>query len=104
MARIPANLPGPIMPKTVRPGSQLQISDNRKVYKSFGETLKDFISDVDTLQKESGRAVEKFLTGEIENVHDVMIAAEKAGISFELMMELRNKMIETYHEVMRMQV
>ena len=46
----------------------------------------------------------QFLTGEIENVHDVMIAVEKAGISFEMLMEIRNKMIEAYHELMRMQV
>ncbi len=44
------------------------------------------------------------MTGEVEDAHDVMVAVEKAGISFELMMEIRNKMIEGYNEIMRMQV
>jgi len=108
MARIPSGMPGPIKPRVVDPEQfalkQPKLTDKKAVYKTFGETFKDFMNDVNTLQRESGRTVEKFLTGEIENVHDVMVAVEKAGISFELMMEIRNKMIEAYHEVMRMQV
>ena len=62
------------------------------------------LKDVNELQADAGEHVEKLLTGEIKDVHDVMIAVEKAGTSFELMMELRNKMIDAYREVMRMQV
>ena len=90
-----------------RPNMELKqpkIDDNRSVYKTFGETMKTFAEDVNTLQNDSGKSIERFLTGEIEDVHDVMIAVEKASVSFELMMEIRNKMIEAYHEVMRMQV
>ncbi|RKY86908.1 flagellar hook-basal body complex protein FliE, partial [candidate division KSB1 bacterium] len=46
----------------------------------------------------------KLLTGEIKDVHDVMVAVEKANTSFELMMEIRNKMLDAYREIMRMQV
>ncbi|MEK6730065.1 MAG: flagellar hook-basal body complex protein FliE, partial [Planctomycetota bacterium] len=45
-----------------------------------------------------------FATGKVENVHEVMIAMSKAEISFKFMMEARNKLIETYKEVMRMQM
>ena len=72
--------------------------------KSFEETLKGFINNVNDLQIDAGKSVEKLLTGEIKDIHDVMIAVEKAGTSFELMMEIRNRMIDAYREVMRMQV
>ena len=68
------------------------------------QTLKKFINDVDEAQKFAGESVEKLLTGEIKDIHDVMIAVEKAGTSFELMMEIRNKMVDAYREIMRMQV
>ena len=71
---------------------------------NFEQTLKKFINDVDEAQKFAGESVEKLLTGEIKDIHDVMIAVEKAGTSFELMMEIRNKMVDAYREIMRMQV
>ncbi len=71
---------------------------------SFGDTLNGFMKDVNNLQIDAGKSVERLLTGEIKDVHDVMIAVEKAGTSFELMMEIRNKMLDAYREVMRMQV
>ena len=72
--------------------------------RTFEATLQGFLKDVNHLQADAGKQVEKLLTGEIKDVHDVMIAVEKAGTSFELMMELRNKMIDAYREVMRMQI
>jgi flagellar hook-basal body complex protein FliE len=66
--------------------------------------LKEFIKDVNELQLEAGEAVEKAITGEINDIHDVMIAVEKAKTSFELLMEVRNKMLEAYKELMRLQV
>jgi len=71
---------------------------------SFGDTLKQFVNDVNDLQFEAKESVQRLLTGEIKDAHDVMIAVEKAGMSFELMMEIRNKMIDAYNEFMRMQV
>jgi len=71
---------------------------------NFEQTLKKFMNDVDEAQKFAGESVEKLLTGEIKDIHDVMIAVEKAGTSFELMMEIRNKMVDAYREIMRMQV
>lgn len=71
---------------------------------SFGETLTRAISDVNTLQQEAGDAVKKMVAGEPVDIHDVMIAAEKARTSFDLLMEIRNKTIDMYRELMRMQV
>jgi flagellar hook-basal body complex protein FliE len=76
----------------------------RETNAGFGETLTKAIADVNTLQAEAGKAVDKMVTGEATDLHEVMIAAEKARTSFDLLMEVRNKMLDAYREIMRMQV
>lgn len=71
---------------------------------SFGETLNQAVKDVNALQTEAGKAVEKMVDGENVDLHDVMIAVEKAKTSFDLLMEIRNKTIDAYRELMRIQV
>ncbi len=71
---------------------------------SFGEMMKGAVRDVNKLQMEAGASINQLIAGESKNLHGTMIAMEKAGISFRLMLEVRNKVIEAYHEVMRMQV
>jgi len=71
---------------------------------SFKKTLSGFINEVNDLQTKANESIESFATGKVENVHEVMIAMSKAEISFKFMMEARNKLIETYKEVMRMQM
>jgi len=76
----------------------------RETNSSFGDTLNQAIADVNSLQSEAGKAVEKMVSGESTDLHDVMIAVEKARTSFDLLMEIRNKTIDVYREIMRMQV
>jgi flagellar hook-basal body complex protein FliE len=71
---------------------------------SFGETLNKAIADVNSLQTEAGKQVENMVAGDAVDLHEVMIAVEKAKTSFDLLMEIRNKAIEAYREIMRMQV
>jgi flagellar hook-basal body complex protein FliE len=71
---------------------------------SFGETLNRAISDVNTLQNEAGKAIDRMVVGEAVDMHEVMIAVEKAKTSFDLLMEIRNKAIDAYREIMRIQV
>jgi flagellar hook-basal body complex protein FliE len=71
---------------------------------TFGDTLKHFINDVNSLQAQAGKAVQDFSSGEPIEVHDVMIAAEKARTSFDLLLEVRNKTIDAYRELMRIPV
>ena len=111
MVQISRTPPGVIKPQVAGSTPNLReelqqpkIDHAKEQYKTFSATLNDFLKDVNDLQEEYGRSVEKLLTGEIKDVHDVMVAAEKASTSFELMMELRNKMIDAYHEILRMQV
>ena len=76
-----------------------QISD-----KSFGDTLTDAIGKVNEMQKTADMKMQKIATGESTNISEVMVAAEKADIALKLMMSVRNKMIDAYQEIMKMQV
>jgi flagellar hook-basal body complex protein FliE len=67
----------------------------------FAETLKQFISDVNGMQNVAAEKTLKFATGEIKDIHEVMAAAEEAGISLQLLLEIRNKALEGYKEIMR---
>ena len=70
----------------------------------FGELLKNAIETVNHMQHESGRLEDAVARGEDVNIHQAIIAGEKAGLSFRLMMQMRNKLLEAYQEVLRMQV
>ena len=72
--------------------------------KSFADTLKDAVQSVNQAQHESDRKMQEIATGKNHNVAEVMIAAEKADISLKLMVQVRNKIIEAYQEIMKMQV
>ena len=67
----------------------------------FLETLKSFISESNELQGVAASKVQSLISGESTDVHDVMVAMEKAGVSFNMVMEIRNKMMEAYQEVIR---
>ncbi|MFH0920773.1 MAG: flagellar hook-basal body complex protein FliE [Fibrobacterota bacterium] len=77
---------------------------NAEEVPSFSDTLKGFIKDVNSMQNHADQSIEKMVAGEITDVHQVMVAVEEANTAFSLMMELRNKMLDAYQEVMRMQV
>ncbi len=71
---------------------------------SFAEMLKGSVDKVNTMQKEADQAVQDLLIGKDQNIHQVMIAVEKANLSLHLMMQVRNKLMSAYEEIMRTQV
>ncbi|MBI5587541.1 MAG: flagellar hook-basal body complex protein FliE [Deltaproteobacteria bacterium] len=71
---------------------------------TFSTVLKDSIDKVNKLQTEADKAIEGLASGEVKNVHETMIAIEKANLSFNMMLQVRNKLLAAYEEVMRMQV
>ncbi|HNT44713.1 MAG TPA: flagellar hook-basal body complex protein FliE [Syntrophorhabdaceae bacterium] len=77
---------------------------NEKTRTSFGDVLKDSIKKVVELEKEADKEVEKLVKMENTDVQTTMIAIEKADLSFQMMMQIRNKIISAYEEIMRMQV
>ena len=72
--------------------------------KSFADTLKDAVENVNELSHESNIQIQKLATGETKNIPEVMIAAEKSSVAFKLLTQVRNKIIDAYQEVMKMQV
>ena len=72
--------------------------------KSFAATLSEAIQSVNKLQQDSNTAIQNLATGRTDNVAEVMIASEKADIALKLMMQVRNKIIDAYQEIMKMQV
>jgi flagellar hook-basal body complex protein FliE len=71
---------------------------------SFADTLKNAINDVNELQQISDTKIQQLATGETTDIQDVKIAEAKADIALRLMTSVRNKMIDAYHEIMKMQV
>ncbi len=72
--------------------------------KPFIDTLKDSISKVNQLQQTASASVTDLAAGKDESLHQAMIAVEKADVSFQLMMQVRNKILSAYEEISRMQI
>ena len=71
---------------------------------SFGDLLSDAMGRLNQLQGEADKELRKLLAGEPVELHRVLLAGEKAGLASQLMMSIRNKAVDAYQEVMRMQV
>jgi flagellar hook-basal body complex protein FliE len=88
-------MPSPAMPKPAaqpaQPGG------------SFGKLLNEAIQQVNDVEKGSQGELQKFLSNE-SDLHSVMIALEKADLSFQTMMQVRNKIVQAYQEIMKSQV
>ena len=71
---------------------------------SFADFLNNAVSDVNKLQLESEQLNEAFAMGKNDNIHQVMIAAEKADIALQFTVQIRNKILEAYQEIIKMPV
>jgi flagellar hook-basal body complex protein FliE len=79
--------------------SATQINDKNPL--SFSDTLARYVNDANDLQISADRDIQRMIAGEDIDAHEVMTAVEKASMSFEMVMEIRNKMLEAYREVMK---
>lgn len=70
----------------------------------FGELLSEFVGGVNNLHHGAADIQESFLRGEPVELHQVMVKAEEAGVATELLIEIRNKVLEGYNELIRMPV
>lgn len=82
-------------------GLSIEEPGNRK---SFSELLASSITEVNGLQQEANKAIQNLVTGKSKNLHETMLAVEKAEIAFKTMNQIRSKVIDAYKEVMRMQI
>lgn len=71
---------------------------------SFGDFLATSISKVNNLQQHADVAMQKLASGESRNLHETLLAVERADIAFKQMNQVRMKVIDAYKEIMKMQV
>ncbi len=72
--------------------------------KDFKTFLMDSLDKVNQLQVEANQGVERLMTGETDNVAEVLSVSRKAGVAFDLLMEIRNKLMDAYTEMKQMRV
>ena len=70
----------------------------------FQSILSSTINNLESLNNNASDAVQKFLTGENEELHSTVLATQKAQLAFELGMQVRNKVVDAYQEIMKMQL
>jgi len=71
---------------------------------SFGDTIKDFLTTVNNSQKDASEKVSDVIQGRSENLAEAMTGLEEASLNFQLMLEIRNKLIDSFNEIKRMPV
>jgi len=98
----PIRSPAAVLPLTSAAGlNQAMASQSGS---GFGPVLADAIGRVEQIQQNADSSIGKFLSGADEEVHKVALATEQASISFDLFLQVRNKVVSAYQEVMRMQM
>ena len=87
---------------------QLELPEAKKARgpsdSKFQETLKAYLEGVDKLQAEADKTVTEVASGKTDNIHQAMVAMEKADVSFKLMVEARNRIVKAYEEILKMQI
>ena len=73
-------------------------------YEDFGSLVKKSLMDVNKSQKVSDHLATNLAAGKSENIHETMLSISQAELQFKLMVQVRNKVLEAYQEVMRMNV
>jgi len=81
-----------------------QSSNPVKRNESFGQLLNQSLKELNNSQKKADEAIKQFLTGDIQDLHRVSIALGEAQLAMQLAVQVRNKLLEAYQEMMRMQV
>ncbi|MFH1999844.1 MAG: flagellar hook-basal body complex protein FliE [Planctomycetota bacterium] len=72
----------------------------REVGKGFSEIFENVMGGADKMQQEAQQSVDGLLKGEVSDIHEVMVAVNKADLSFRFLVEVRNKLMEAYKELM----
>jgi flagellar hook-basal body complex protein FliE len=80
------------------------VKTNRKSESGFSEVLGDFVNKVNSSEKNAKKLTNDFILGKGVPIHEVMIAGEKAKTNLQLLIEVRNKAVETYKELTKMQM
>ena len=100
--RIPgAHAAGPIEVSEIHPPGA---SGDSAAASGFMGSLTEAISHINDAQSGASQAVDALVTGQTTNIHQTMVALQQADVSFQLMMQVRNKLVSAYEEIQRMQI
>ena len=94
-----SNIQAPFIQRQIIPKAEPENKVN-----GFGDLFKKALQEVNAAQKESQVKTQALVMGEGTDIHEVMIASQKASLSLQLTVQTRNKVVEAYQEIMRMQV
>jgi len=90
--------------QTLSPATKPEITPATQPADSFANMLGQLVNDVNAKQSAASQAVNGLLSGQNVSLHQAMISIQEASTSFQLMVEVRNKLLDSYQELMRMQV
>ena len=93
-----------IQPVRLAEAADAASGSRREESTGFASVLQDAIVRVEEFHRQAGQEVDRLLNGEGEDLHGVILATQRADLAFELFTQVRNKVIQAYQEVMRMQV
>lgn len=79
-------------------------SSTKDVSQSFAQTVSKFVGEVNQQQQVASEQIQQLADGKTENLHEVVLAVTQADLSFQMMLEVRNRLLDTYQELMRMQI
>lgn len=97
-------IPASAMQELSNTSSSSLVNGPGEAGQSFATMLKNMVQETNQKQLAAGAAIQGLQSGQDVPLHQAMIASEEASVSFQLMVEVRNKMLESYQELMRMQV
>ncbi len=84
--------------------SSIDAAPSQEAGKTFSDILKQSVDQVNLYQTQADTAIKELVAGRNKNIHETMLTIERADSSLKLMMQVRNKILDAYREVMRMQV
>ncbi|MFO1093806.1 MAG: flagellar hook-basal body complex protein FliE [Planctomycetaceae bacterium] len=98
----PAGLPGAQAPSNLSPAlpglSALPSAED------FGQMMSEYMQQASEMQAKLGTDIEALASGQSDNIHEVVLSAAQADLAFRMVIEIRDRIVSTYQEIMRMQV
>ncbi|MHB1126190.1 MAG: flagellar hook-basal body complex protein FliE [Bacillota bacterium] len=93
-----------LTPQPLQLAGSLEPKQAKGLETSFSEQLRSALNEVNSLQVQADEVTNKYLIGDIKDLHQVMLATEEANLALQLTISIRNKIIEAYQEMSRMQI
>jgi len=96
----------PIQPASIQPIAPIEIGGAAPLSGSseFGNILQGAIDQVEGASNNANQSVQQFLSGDGEDLHTTVLAVQRANLEFDMLMQVRNKVVSAYQEIMRMQM